>query len=53
MDEKKKKLTDKEKREMAKEEKDADIWSTEEEEGMERAPADLLKKEDPELLKKE
>jgi hypothetical protein len=43
MDEKKKKKMD----------NDPVSWSTAEEEMKESAPADLLKKEDPELLKKE
>jgi hypothetical protein len=46
-------MDEKKKRKIAEEEKDAEIWTTGEEEMMERAPADLLKKEDPELLKKE
>jgi hypothetical protein len=46
-------MDEKKKRNIAEEEKNAEIWTTGKEEMRERAPADLLKKEDPELLKKE
>ena len=45
-------MDEKKKRNIAEEEKDAEIWTTGEEEMKEDAPPDLLKKEDPELYKK-
>jgi hypothetical protein len=46
-------MDEKKKKKMSKEEMGENMWSTAEEDMKERAPPDLLKKEDSELYKKE
>ena len=46
-------VNEKKKRKTSEEEMESEIWATREEEMKEDAPPDFLKKEDPELFKKE